>query len=116
MNQAYADITERISEPPRWWDECAVPRYCAFTPRAVANIYAVEVALVEIACQNCGTRFLVAWSRGDFVIDGAVQETKPFDPQTFHYGDPPNAGCCAAGPTMNCNDLRVLECWRRDRS
>jgi len=32
---------------------------------------------------------------------------------TIHYGDPPNAGCCAAGPTMNCWDLRVVEYWAR---
>lgn len=32
---------------------------------------------------------------------------------TIHYGDPPNVGCCPAGPTMNCWDLRVLEFWER---
>lgn len=32
---------------------------------------------------------------------------------TIHYGDPPNAGCCPAGPTMNCWDLRVLEFWHQ---
>jgi hypothetical protein len=32
---------------------------------------------------------------------------------TIHYGDPPNTGCCAAGGTMNCWDLRVVEYWAR---
>jgi hypothetical protein len=31
----------------------------------------------------------------------------------IHYGDPPNIGCCSAGPTENCIDIKVLEFWRR---
>jgi hypothetical protein len=31
----------------------------------------------------------------------------------IHYGDPPNSGCCPAGATMNCIDLRVLQFWAR---
>ena len=122
MNHHYADIRGRIAENPTWWDEHAVPRYCRFTPDTVANVYAREVALVEIACQGCGERFLVAWSRARHEIGQAedgkawVRETVPFDPQRFHYGDPPNAGCCAPGPTMNSTPLRVVECWRRDTS
>jgi hypothetical protein len=34
----------------------------------------------------------------------------------LHYGDPPNAGCCLAGHTMNCIDLRVIQFWSRERS
>lgn len=119
MNHHYKDIRDRIAETPQWWDEHAVPRYCAFTPNQVADIYAVEVALIEIACQNCGALFNVAWSRSVHRIgwneDGTVyvKESEPFDPQRFHYGDPPNAGCCDAGPTMNSIPRRVLESWRR---
>ena len=120
MHHHYDDIRSRIAEEPRWWDEYAVPRYCAFSPGEVADIYAHEVALVEIACQACGARFAVAWSRQRHEMsrneDGKfwVREARPFDPHAFHFGDPPNAGCCAPGPTMNCDDLRVLECWRRE--
>lgn len=32
---------------------------------------------------------------------------------SIHYGDPPNIDCCPAGPTMNCDDLAVLEFWDR---
>ena len=32
---------------------------------------------------------------------------------SLHYGDPPNIGCCPSGPTMNCEDLKVLEFWVR---
>lgn len=34
----------------------------------------------------------------------------------IHYGDPPHVDCCAAGATMNCNDLAVVEFWRRGRA
>jgi hypothetical protein len=120
MHHHYGDIRSLAAEPPQWWDEYAVPRYCAFTPDEVANVYAHEVALVEIACQNCGARFAVAWSRSrhqmgeDETGHVWVREARPFDPLRFHFGDPPNAGCCDAGPTMNCEDLRVLQSWRRE--
>jgi hypothetical protein len=35
---------------------------------------------------------------------------------SLHYGDPPNMQCCPAGPTMNCEDLHVLEYWIRKPS
>jgi hypothetical protein len=109
MHNDYSDITSRITEPPKWWDEHAVPRYCDFGPEKVANIYADEVALVEIACQNCGRRFQVA-----FVADlmrhlARGGSDKPYNRDNLaqairggiiHYGDPPNTGCCPAGPTM----------------
>lgn len=123
MHHHYSDILSRIPEPPHWWDEHAVPRWGPFAPDATANIYADEVALVEIACQNCGTRFRVAFtdSRGGRMTrqiqrGGQVPELTLADvirSGQLHYGDPPNAGCCPAGPTMNCDDLRVLEYWRR---
>ena len=120
MKNGYTDIRERIDDVPSWFDEHGVPRYCDWRPSEVANIYAREVALIVIACQNCGRRFLVAWSRSNHEIgrneDGTpwVKNAEPFDPQTFHYGDPPNIGCCDAGPTMTSETIRVAECWRRE--
>ena len=120
MNHHFEDIRSRIAEEPQWWDEHAVPRYCPFAPNEVADIYAVEVALVRIECQACGTAFKVAFSWGRYVMgrneDGTVwcKTHPPIDPRTLHYGDPPNAGCCASGPTMNSEPQRVLEWWRRD--
>jgi hypothetical protein len=55
----YRDIRERIPEPPTWFDECAVPRYCDFTPHYAANIYAREAVLFLIECQACGHQFRV---------------------------------------------------------
>lgn len=118
MNHHYSDIRSRISEEPKWWDENAVPRYCDFSPNVTANIYAREVALCDIACQGCGARFKVAfsWSSVDYLNGKPVnhQPLTPDDAAALHYGDPPNAGCCASGPTMNCMDFRVLEFWRKD--
>jgi len=118
MWAAYEDITSRLGEP-LWWDERGVPRYDRFTRKLVADIYAHEIALVEIQCQSCLKRFDVAFSYGPM-----QQVTNPNLPSlservtddTIHYGDAPRhhdadgQGC--VGNTMNCNELRVLEFWR----
>lgn len=117
MNHHYADIRDKLGEP-QWWDEYAVPRYCDFGPRESANIYADHAVLLLIECQDCGTEFKVCMSgrkgypagdgyEGRKGLDDAVREDE------IHYGDPPNSGCCAAGPTMNSVPRRVLEFWQR---
>lgn len=106
MNHAYPDIVHRLGAPA-WWDEHGVPRYCEFAPHATSNIYARQAVLMEIACQNCGTRFRACLTIGP--LDELVT-----DVDTLHYGDPPNTNCCPAGPTMNSVPLRVLEFWQRD--
>lgn len=118
MNHHYNDITGRIPERPRWWDENAVPRYCDFSPDETANIYARQVALVEIACQSCGALFLVAFSQS-YAFDMRSGKKVPTLAEqakagTLHYGDPPNYGCCASGPTMNSDPQRVVEFWQKD--
>lgn len=116
VHHCYEDILSRIAEEPVWFDEHAVPRYCAFTPEKVANIYADEVALVEVTCQGCRRAFRVAlsasapatlseWPAGPIGIK--IRE------KTLHYGDPPNVWCCQAGPGMNSEPRRVIEYWRR---
>jgi hypothetical protein len=131
MHHHYRDIVDKLG-PPQWWDECGVPRYCQFGPHETNNIYADEVALLEIACQDCGERFKVAMSSslfdrilrgpllekdGDEILGHEVQMAPSLADAiregAIHYGDPPNAGCCPAGPTMNCEDLRVLEFWAK---
>lgn len=116
MNHHYDDIRSRIAEAPKWWDEHAVPRYCEFTPDETADIYAHEVALVEIACQGCDqegrtTLFLVAfswngWEPGEIPV--MLEQVKQ-----LHYGDPPNTGCCLGGATMSSIPRRVVEFWRK---
>lgn len=118
MHHHYEDIRSRISEPPLWFDENAVPRYVEFTPDEVANIYADEVCLVHIDCQGCGVAFKVAFSRSktDVIFK---PHSRPLEElileNELHYGDPPNVGCCAAGATMNSVPRRVLEYWVRCR-
>lgn len=116
MHHDYADIRDLILMAPFWFDEYAVPRYCEFHPSQLANIYASDAALAEIECQNCRTRFKVAFSRShieDFLGDDrATLQTRVSD-QSLHYGDPPNIGCCPSGPTMNSDMRRVLEFWTR---
>lgn len=111
MNRNYRDILSRIDVAPLWFDECAVPRFCEFSPHEIADIYADECALVLISCQSCEREFHVAMSsKGSrtyrSLADGAAAGT-------VHFGDPPNVGCCLAGPSMTSNDLRVLQFWRR---
>ncbi len=130
MNESYDDIRSRIAEPPTWWDEQAVPRYCPFEPRYLANIYADECVLLRISCQGCDHPFDVAMSSSK--LDAArtarlrkedvTEETlrsytllASIERGDIHYGDPPNIGCCPGGPTMNCNDLRVLQFWRSEQ-
>lgn len=117
MHHHYEDIRNRIKEAPVWFDEHGVPRYDPFLPTGAADIYADEVALVEIACQNCGTRFMVVFSENAFdrFTEKTVALADAVRSRWLHYGDPPNTGCCAVGPTMNCEDLRVVEYWRRSK-
>lgn len=114
MHHDYEDIRSRIAEPPLWWDENAVPRYCAFEPNAIANIYADEAVLAEITCQRCGRPFRVAFSQDGMqrcTRKGNARLADDIRLKELHYGDPPNARCCDAGPTMNSEPRRVLEYW-----
>jgi hypothetical protein len=114
----YEDIRSRIKEEPRWWDEYGVPRYCDPSPRHLADIYAREAAFAEIACQSCGERFVVAFSRSSLrnQIDGSKTLAEQIADDTIHYGDPPNTGCCLGGATMNSEFIRVLSLWIRDHN
>lgn len=33
----------------------------------------------------------------------------------LHYGDPPRHGCLGAGETMNCYDVKIKQCWIKNR-
>jgi hypothetical protein len=110
MRTDYIDIRSRIQEEPGWFDEAAVPRYCPFTPDAMSNIYAREAVLVLAACQSCGHHFRLAMSRPS----GSPSLATDIRKRTLYYGDPPNIGCCAAGPVMSVVELKVLKYWRRE--
>ena len=89
MHRSYDDITGRIAEPPSWWQAGGVPRYGDFHPGRSSSIYAREAALVEIACQSCGTRFRVSFDADQmdqFEGRGIAEQIRAC---TLHYGDPP---------------------------
>lgn len=128
MHNDYSDITSRIAEAPSWFDTHGVPRYGAFAPRALPDIYCDECALVEIACQDCGRRYKVAFSSGQMdrlrnamraKADLTSIDRRPIatsiQKAEIGYGDPPNClhkdGC--AGHTMTSDAIRVLEYWSR---
>lgn len=115
MNNHYYDILSRIDQEPLWWDENAVPRFDEFTPHSVANIYADQVVLALITCQGCGQEYRVAFSSSaiDRHLRGQANLADQVGNKTLHYGDPPNASCCSAGPTMNSEPRRVLEFWTK---
>lgn len=122
MHRYYGDIIQRIDIDPLWWDDNAVPRFCPFSPREIADIYADECALLLIACQSCGTRFRAAISSSPLARlvtpTGRLYAEPPslgdhIENGNIGYGDPPNAQCCMAGPTMTSDTLQVLEFWRK---
>jgi hypothetical protein len=112
MHASYDDVISRISTAPIWFDEHAVPRYCAFEPRRSASIYIGEIALAEITCQVCQRKFHVALSPVNF-RDGTIAEA--IRSRTLHYGDPPrHDDACAGGASMNSEPRRVIEYWHRN--
>lgn len=117
MRHHYEDIRALIATPPQWFDEHAVPRYCAFHPSASAYIYADEAALVLITCQDCRHPFHVCFTSGARRLEHRPPRptlAEMIRDRTLHFGDPPNVGCCPAGPTMNSEPRRVIEFWRRN--
>ena len=49
-------------------------------------------------------------------VDLLRSMTKPELENFVHYGDPPNhTEECAAGSTMNCEEIRIAECWVRKK-
>jgi len=111
MIHHYPDITSRIAESPKWFDSNGVPRYGEFSPDLCPNIYARQVCLFEIACQNCDQRMLVEASCKRFgdQLDILIRE------KALHYGDPPDHGDCLSGPTMNSIGKRTVQFWKRGK-
>lgn len=133
MHNSYDDLRALTTAEPDWYDQNGVPRWGEHSPDKSPDIYADEVVLLEIGCQGCDTRFKVQMTWGMMnLITLPIERLKAnalagpekqlrlkyalatdITEGSIHYGDPPNAGCCLAGPTMNCTDYRVLEYWRK---
>jgi hypothetical protein len=104
----YADILSRIAEAPQWFDEVAVPRYCAFAPDKTARIHKHEALLVLAGCQSCAHLYRLAITRPRHDPSLELEIRK----RTLGYGDPPNIGCCSPGRSETVIVLQVLEYWR----
>jgi hypothetical protein len=114
MHTSYDDILSKISEPPQWFDEHAVPRYCKFEPTCCVDIHCSEAVLAEITCQVCGKPYKVAFSQSEWAAKQRNGRRLKDDivERTLHYGDPPFA-CCGAGASTNSEPRHVLEYWHR---
>jgi hypothetical protein len=122
MKSNYEDIYMVAAEgdfhDPVWYDENGCPRFVAFNPELCPDIYAQEVILLEIACQNCHKKFMVqmsswSWHKGRQGFGERMtlylKDKRPGAFTPMHYGDPPRHDCI--GDTENCYDLRVVEFW-----
>lgn len=131
MHQHYSDLLDLAGLEPAWWQAQGVPRFCEFSPEEAPDIYADEVALVEIACQSCDTRFHVCFTSsatscvkeamfGAKTKEEILEQVDNFRVSsmirngTLRYGDPPNIACCPAGPSMTSEPVAVLEYWSRN--
>jgi len=96
---------------PTWWTSDGYPRFCQFSP-SECGVYSQEVALVQIACGNCGHRFRVVeeW-QPRFHLPEKQNPRLSSRPDHIGWGDPPNLPCCASGPTMHSDTIRILEFW-----
>lgn len=118
MKPKYNDILSRISSVPLWYDNNGGPRFDTFRPDLCSNIYADEIILLKIQCQDCHEIFLVeihnSKSNSSQSLEYQVIHYKSYIINPIHYGDPPNHNDCI-GNTMNAESLQIVEFWKRDR-
>jgi hypothetical protein len=118
VQRLYDDIISRLG-PPLWYDDNGTPRYEAFAV-GFCNVYDDHIALLEVACQLCDQRFVVASGyhsdRDRPPVLPHVEADNQSDPWfaagDFDYGDPPRHDD-HAGETMNSVPIRILEFWIR---
>lgn len=117
MKPNYYDIIEKLGEP-LWWDEHGVPRYIEFHPELASDIGAKYVALLEVACQDCGKIFKVASSVDPFyyrLYEREIHFPSSKSAGSFDYSDPPlHFEKCVAGYCMGSIPVRILEFWVRE--
>lgn len=109
MRHSYRDIRARIPERIQWYDSHGVPRYTPFTPDDCPDPYAVEVVLMEIACQHCDGRFNVEVHNGP--VGDASRLAKEVGSGRITYGEPPVHDC--PGDLLHSQPLRTLQFYMR---
>lgn len=118
MKPSYDDILDLIEKDPKWHDQFGVPRFCDFHPEKSSNIYAKEVILLLIRCQNCSKTFFVEMNASHEIHEKNTLEyrAKNWTAYKFipiHYGDPPRHDC--VGDTMNSEPIEIKEFWKREK-
>lgn len=106
----YEDITDRISEVPRWWLD-GVPRYCDFSPEQV-GVYAREAALVLVEGfdASCPLFEIGVYSPSPAFRVGLRAALAAYG--TLYVGDPPNYKDRAV-PHHSAVPIKILQYWSR---
>lgn len=108
MKAGYDDILGLTKKKPLWYDDNGVPRYSKFKPDDAPSIYADQVILFKISCQNCLKEFHVSLCKDlmdRWTIHRMIREGQ------LGYGDPPRHAC--TGDTMTSVTLEILEFWTK---
>lgn len=121
MKADYKDIKDKIAQELLWYDMNGVPRYEKFHPSLCSNIYACEVALLRIKCQECDKEFLVSIYWDGFNKMKSISECIDNPSEcNIGYGDPPRHGItisetaeCLAGDSMGSITIEVIEFWEK---
>lgn len=118
MKAQYEDILALTDKKPDWYDSDGVPRFAQFHPDLCPNIYAKEVILLDIQCQECGRHFKVELHWRPTNQNQSISEAiSKGDLGYIHYGDPPRhrntngKNRCYAGDTMSADSMKILEFW-----
>ena len=107
------DIIDKLGEPLWWDDSQAIPRYCEFAPWEINNIYAREVALILVECQNCGHEFKIAQNWDIYDSPRSLSDSIK-EGYMIGFADPPNIQCCSVGPSETSDKIKVLEFWKEN--
>lgn len=144
MHHHYEDIRNKIAEQPSWFDENAYEPFAPHIGADIYADEIALVLIACQSCgrefrvafsfgfknrMEIAQTLFIQQIRAEFpqdqevvehlykvAFEGAWKRTLADDirSKSIHYGDPPNTGCCPAGPTMNCEPHRVLEYWRKE--
>jgi hypothetical protein len=113
MHLKYHDILRHASGRPLWWLD-GVPRYEPFSPDVAGTF---EIALVQTACQGCGTRYDVS-VRPRPPLFHKLRNVLAYT-NSLEVGDPPfachelGATQCSAGYCTSSLEIKILEFWWR---
>lgn len=113
MHRQYDDLLALTDRKPSFFQQSGVPRWATFRAGESTGIYAVDCAIVEIACQLCDTRFHVLMESSSRDKPTILERIRA---KSLEFRDPPNVGCCGGGASTTAETVRVLEYWSREET